>query len=204
MILLTGGSGLLGGHLQKLMVAYSPSHAEFDIVGGTYPPRILDCEMVIHSAAYTDVAGAETHKRECFDINVTGTLNLVERFKNKPFVYISSEYAHRPMNFYALTKSVAEQIVTTHPNYLIIRTLFKPRPWKYDKAFIDQYTQGDYIDVIAPLIVKAITNWNFKSKLIYVGTERKTMFELAQQSKPDVLPNSIKDITNVTLPADYL
>jgi len=90
--------------------------------------------MVIHAAAYTNVAKAEIDRRQCFNVNVYGTLNLLEHYKDKPFVYISSEYANKPTNFYALTKSLAEQLVMTHSNYLIIRTLFKPKPWKYDKA----------------------------------------------------------------------
>ena len=43
----------------------------------------------------------------------------------------------------ALTKRMAEDLVRYHPNHLIIRTLFKATPWPFEKAFIDQWTEGD-------------------------------------------------------------
>jgi len=68
---------------------------------------------------------------------------------------------------------------------------------------VDQFTTGDYVDVIAPLVAKEIENWDKKSKTIYVGTGRKTIFDLAKQTR-DVTPNSVDDITDVKLPKDYL
>ncbi len=107
------------------------------------------------------------------------------------------------MNFYSLTKSLAEQLVVSHTApYLIIRTLFKPYPYPFEYAFTDQWTNGDTVNVIAPLIEKTILEWDKESKIIYVGTGRKTMFELAKKSKPDVKPNTISDM-KVRIPNDY-
>lgn len=197
-VLLTGASGLLGTHLK--IEADRPSHRELDITEpldwtGKY-------DLIIHAAAYTDVQEAETNRAECFDVNVVGTMRLLEAYPTTPFVFISSEYAKNPINFYSLTKSIGEQLVTTHPNYLIIRTLFKPSPWPYEKAFIDQWTLGDYVDKIAPRIEQVIKDWDFKSKLTYVGTGRKTMFDLARETRPDVKPNYIKEM-KVPIPSDY-
>lgn len=202
-ILLTGGSGLLGTELQKYITVVAPSHKEMDI---TKPITLKDhFDLIIHGAAYTDVVGAETDKDTCFKANVTGTLNMVTAFKDTPFVYISSEYAKNPVNYYAKTKQLAEEEVKKiAKNYLIIRTLFKPNPFPFPRAFADQYTEGDYVDVITPLIIKAIKSWDKKSKkTIYVGTGRKTIFELAKRTRPNVQPMSIKEITKVVLPADY-
>ena len=198
-ILLTGGNGLLGQELKKHIRCYAPSHKEFDITKNII---FTSYDLIIHAAAYTDVQKAETEKLECFNTNVYGTLHLLNNFPKTPFVYISSDYAHKPVNFYSLTKSLAEQLVMTHPNYLIIRTLFKPNPYPFDKAFVDQYTQGDYVDVIAPLIAQEIINWNKKSKLIYIGTGRKTMYELALKTRA-VDGNSVKDM-KIKIPCDYL
>lgn len=196
--LITGGSGLLSRYLK--LEGDKPTHEELDI---TNPIMPKDYDQIVHAAAYTNVAGAELEKSSCFETNVRGTLNLLIAYPDTPFVYISSEYAHNPVNFYSLTKSMAEQLVTTHPNYLIIRTLFKPNPYPHDFAFKDQFTLGDTVDKIAPLIKKEIEEWDGKSKLIYVGTGRKTMYELAKSTKPDVKKNSIKDIKNVKIPSDY-
>ncbi len=197
-ILLTGNSGLLGRHLK--IEADRPTHRELDI---TYPVIPKDYALIMHAAGYTNVPKAEIDMAECYKVNVTGTRNLLEAYPTTPFVYISSEYARNPVNFYAKTKQLAEEAVKEHPCYLIIRTLFKPRPWKYPKAFVDAWTQGDYVDVIAPLIEKAIKEWDGESKTIYVGTGRKTIYDLAKQTR-EVEPISIKEIKDVIIPADYV
>lgn len=197
-ILLTGASGLLGQHLN--IEADRPSHEELDITKVITPEKY---DLIIHCAAYTKVEQAQNNRLECFNVNVVGTLNLLNAYPDTPFVYISSEYAHNPKNFYSLTKFFAEELVKTHPHYLIIRTLFKPRPWKYPKAFTDQWTQGDYVDVIAPLIENIIKSWNGESKITYIGTGRKTIYDLARQTR-EVEPCSVNDIKNVIIPKDYL
>lgn len=197
--LITGSSGLLGRHLDLL--ADRPTHAELDI---TKPVSPKNYDLIVHCAAFTDVEGAETSQMKCFEVNVIGTLNLLEAYPKVPFVYISSEYAKTPVNFYAMTKKVGEVMAEYHKPSLIIRTLFKPRPWRYPKAFVDAYTEGDYVDVIAPLIKKEILSWDRKTnKLVYVGTGRKTIFELAKQTR-DVEPISVDDIKGVSIPKDYL
>ena len=198
-ILITGSSGLLGRHLD--LIGDRPTHAELDI---TSPISPKDYDLIVHCAAFTDVEGAETSRMKCFEVNVIGTLNLLEAYPKVPFVYISSEYAKNPVNFYAMTKKMGEVMAKYHKPTLIIRTLFKPRPWRYPKAFVDAYTSGDYVDVIAPLIKKEILSWDRKTnKLVYVETGRKTIYELAKQTR-DVEPISVNDIKGVTIPKDYL
>ena len=201
-ILLTGGGGRLGTELQKLIQVDAPSKKDFNIT--KLPKKLKRYDLIIHAAAYTDVVKAETERDECFDINVRGTENLLSAYPNTPFIYISSEYAVNPVNYYSETKQIAERKVVEHQKHLIIRTLFKPRPFPFDKSFMDQYTMGDYVDVIAKLILREIVNWDLRSKLVYVGTGRKTIHDLAIQTRPDAIPISIKSITEVTLPFDYV
>ena len=194
-ILLTGSRGRLGVELKKHL-------GVIDFIGDiTLPIKKEECELVIHSAAYTDVTGAEQDSEKCFHTNVYGTSNITNTYIDTPFVYISSEYAKNPLGIYALTKYLGEEVIKTHPHHLIIRTLFKPNPFPFDKAYTNQYTQGDYVDVIAKLIADMIKEWNKKSDLVYIGTGRKTMFELAKRTRPDVVPDQI---TNPIIPKDYL
>lgn len=199
-VLITGASGLLGRHLK--IEADRPSHAELDI---SQTVTSKDYDLIINCAAYTDVANAEKEKEKCFDVNVWGVLNLIKAYPNTPFVQISTEYAKSSLNYYAITKRMAEdQLFYKHPCYLVIRTLFKETPWKYEKAFADQWTQGDQVEIIAPLIEKAIEDWDKKtSQLIYVGTGRKRIYDIAIKSKPDVILNFISEIKDVRIPADY-
>lgn len=204
-ILITGGSGQLGRELAKhFPLLFAPSHMELDITKSIKTPKKFD--LIIHCAAYTDTKKAEGKgKNECQKVNIRGTFNLLNAYPDTPFVFISSEYAIKPVNFYSSTKAVGELLtqVYAHPG-LIIRTLFKPRPYPFDVAFEDQYTKGDYIDVIGGLVADAIKKWDKKtSKTVHVGTKRKTMYELAKQTRPDVKPNSIFDIKGVLIPSDY-
>ena len=199
-ILMTGGSGLLGTELRKYIDCECPSRKVMDI---TDPKTFLynDYTEIIHCAAYTNVVEAESKgKDECFKVNVVGTNNLVEAFPNSKFVFISSEDVYHPVNFYSKTKVMAENIVRKHPNHLIIRTGFTPRPFKYDVAFFDKYTREDYVDIIAPMILSVI--FEGSTGTVDIGTERKTLFELARRSKPDILATTVKDCP-IPLPTDY-
>ncbi len=204
-ILVTGGTGKLGIELQKHLDGHYVGSQDLDF---TKKIEKGDYDLILHIGAYTDVRKAETEETEkCFQVNTYGTFNLVQTYKDVPFIYISTEYAKNPIGVYALTKKLGEEVVKTHPNHLIIRTLFKPNPFPFDKAYIDQYTQGDYVDVIAKLLADRVNSWDRKtSGLEYLGTGRKTMFELAKRTRPDVEPNSVQDYikqTGVKIPTDY-
>ena len=201
-VLITGGSGRLGTELKKHFPnADYPTHKELDI---TEPIKKKNYDLIIHAAAYTNVANSKQESNLCYDINVNGTKNLLKAYKNTPFVYISTEYAVNPTTYYSETKQMAEREVVKHPHHLIIRTLFKPRPYPFDRAFYDQYTMGDYVDVIAKLIVSEINKWDRVSKLLYIGTGRKSIYDLAKQTRPDVKRESVDVINWVKLPKDYL
>lgn len=191
MILLTGGSGRLGTELQKLAAFDAPSHSEFDITNCEIKKNY---KLIVHAAAYTNVDKAETDTEECFRVNVGGTARLAGMYASTPFVYISSEHAHNPVNMYSASKLAGEEVVRSHPRHLIIRTLFKQRPWLYDNAWTDQITRGDYTDVIAKLIMQEINEWDKSTcKTVIVGTEEKSIYDLAKQTKPDVRPSSRLD-----------
>src|SRR3990167_6717834 len=109
-ILLTGGHGHLGKELIKHFdLLATPTHEQLDI---TKPLKRQNFDLIIHAAAYTKVAAAETKKgqKECQRVNVDGTLNLLKTYIGIPFVFISSEYAIRPVNFYSETKTVGEML----------------------------------------------------------------------------------------------
>src|SRR3990167_3771670 len=179
MILLTGGSGLLGQELQKIFkrdgVDFS---APLKIWNGKPYLDITDSELkgfwwepdfhlIVHCAAYTDVVKAETEKELCYQTNVIGTRNLASL--GIPMLYISTEYVFdgeegnydendypNPQNFYALTKLLGEYEARQARRSVVVRCLFKPRPFKHDVACDDQWTTGSHADVIAKEIALAI------------------------------------------------
>lgn len=213
-LLITGGSGLLGTELQKRIKSnfpqfdvYAPSHKEFDITKLDLYENVYTFvpDIVIHCAAYTDLIEAEKKKnrQKVYDLNVRATDNLVMAFPNSYFIHISTEYVYNyKLNYYSYTKKLAEEVVKRHRYSLIIRTLFKPRPFPHPNAFEDQYTRGDYVNVIAPMILHRVINGDVG--IANIGTERKTMLELAQETRPDARPISVDSIKGVKLPKDYL
>lgn len=191
MILLTGGSGLLGTELQKYIDCYAPTHDELDVLHSVIVPK--ETSMIVHCAAYTDVEEAENNQSMCYGVNVEGTSNLA-RLKI-PMVYISTEYVFdgekgnyteedqtNPINYYAKTKEWGEA-ASTQTESLRIRVLFKPSPWKYPRAFTDQYTSGDYVEAIAPMIAMAVKNYPDRHTILNIGTGRKSIYWLAKETR---------------------
>lgn len=199
----------------------TPPRAELDL---TLPGTInaaLDLyapEVVVHAAAYTDVAGAELNRQSCWTTNVQGTRNLARALGGRDvlLIHISTDYVFAgtdggyreddppgpARNYYALSKLVAEESARWVDRHLIIRTSFRPRSWPYPQAFTDVFTSQDYVDVIAPEVALAVHRaseipWD----TLHIGTERKSVFELARRRSPDVQPASKRDVA-VNLPDD--
>lgn len=220
MILLTGGSGLLGTELQKHMRFITPARRlGYDIRDPrcwrtpTFNERNkhVKYDLIVHCAAYTDLVKAETEKHLCYETNVIGTRNLASL--RIPMLYISTEYVFdgekgnyeetdfpNPKNFYAFTKLLGEYEARATRS-VVVRCLFKPRPFKHPAACVDMFTTGDYVDVIAKEIIIAIKNFNQLPSTIHIGTGKKSTFELARQTRA-VEPISVDSITSVKLPKD--
>jgi dTDP-4-dehydrorhamnose reductase len=190
-ILVTGGTGRLAFELKKHLEAEYVGIENWDFI---YEVPRGEYDLVIHMGAYTDVAKAEIEQEKCMLTNVMGTFNMVQTYKDTPFIYISTEWAHKPLGVYALSKQLGEEIVKTHPCHLILRTLFKPNPWPFEYAYEDQMTQGDYVDVVAEILADIAKTWDQKScRTDFLGTGRKSILELAKKTNPDVKPNSVND-----------
>lgn len=212
-ILITGATGRLGSYLIPLLKDFEVTAVGIENWDFIYQVPKAQFDLVLHMGAYTDVQKAEKEVRKCFATNVDGTYALVDAYRDTPFIYISTEYANKPLGVYALTKQLGEEIVKTHPNHLILRTSFKPTPFPFPYAYEDQYTQGDYVDVIAELLANNVKRFNpemetLPCETIYLGTGRKTMYEMAKRTRPDVLPNKVDDynakIGKTLIPHDYL
>lgn len=220
--LLTGGSGRLGTALRGLMPdLIAPPLDELDV---TDPASIrftferYQPQAIVHAAAYTDVAGAEREREACWRVNVEGTRNLARSALEQGlfFVHISTDYVFwgdtggyreddppGPVrNYYALTKLVAEEAVRAIPRHLVIRTSFRPSPWPYPVAYTDLYTGQDYLEFIAPEVALALHHLaQIPYDTLHIVTERKSVYELARRTRPDVQPGLRSD-SPVALPED--
>ncbi|MEA3254649.1 MAG: sugar nucleotide-binding protein [Candidatus Altiarchaeota archaeon] len=120
-ILLTGAGGLLGTSILN-SCGYDIYPTRLDIRNREGVGKLvkeISPDVIIHTAALTNVDYCETHKKEAWDVNVRGTRNIAEasRLVNSKMVYISTDYVFdgeqgtyleydrpNPINYYGETK----------------------------------------------------------------------------------------------------
>jgi dTDP-4-dehydrorhamnose reductase len=165
-VLVTGANGMLGSNILKFMshdvVGYS--HSEMDITDYNAVRNILQSEkpdIIIHTAAFTNVEACETEIDKAYLINTIGTQNLVNYALEHDvlFIYISSTGVYGkqkdnayiefdgvfPTTIHHKSKHEAEKIIQNHlSRYLILRT-----GWLYggDKTHAKNYVYKRYLDL---------------------------------------------------------
>ncbi|MBU3202664.1 SDR family oxidoreductase [Clostridium algidicarnis] len=145
-ILISGSNGNIGSYLTTSLSdehqIYSFSKSDFDV---TNKSQICDVickttpDIILHTAAITDVDYCESNESLAYSTNTLGTLNIASMcYKfNIPIVYISTSYVYGdyksspyvetdicdPINIYGKTKLEGENLIRTLlNNFFIIRT----------------------------------------------------------------------------------
>jgi len=143
-ILITGSDGQLGKALRKVLPendTYFTTRKELDITDKNQSVQQIISnrpDIVIHTAAYTDVDGCEKNKPLAYSVNVIGTKNvsLACQKINALLVYISTDFIFdgakkiayqendrpNPLSYYGKTKLEGELLVKKLEKHLIIRT----------------------------------------------------------------------------------
>ena len=173
-MLLTGGSGLLGTELRKLGVEFdAPSRDELDISDAAAVSRQVasgSYDVIIHAAAVTNNRDIEANPTDALEVNIKGTTNLAQACLGTRIrlVFLSTDYVYKgdqgnyvesdpvlPANLYAWTKLAGEAAVRAVANHLIIRTSFGSPTFDYAAAFTDKWSSKEYVDIIAPELLRA-------------------------------------------------
>jgi UDP-glucose 4-epimerase len=149
-ILITGGAGYIGSHIVELLIKnkaniividnLATGHKKLlnkkaiffkeDIRNKTAIKKIIndyEISSIIHLAGLLNISESEKNKKEYYNNNVEGTLNLVNSCKNtfvKKIIFSSScsiygnvkgavneKRKPNPQSYYALTKYKAEEII---------------------------------------------------------------------------------------------
>jgi dTDP-4-dehydrorhamnose 3,5-epimerase len=224
-ILVTGGSGLLGTSLKNLMPdALFPTRDEFDITDiktmEKYFKRLEESKIkittIMHGAAFTSPPIVEKDPSKGIDANIIGTSNVVNLCLGKgiKLVYISTDYLFKgnkgnyseydemyPVNKYAWSKMGGESAVMMYDNSLIIRTSFGEQEFPYEKAFSDQYTSREGVEIISKKI-KQVLSRNIIG-ILHLGGKRKTVLEYAKELNPEKEIGSLsRDDVGFPVPKD--
>lgn len=178
---------------------------------GSYSSLIKGYDVIVNCIACTDTYSPEKEKH--WAINYKGVAELVKlcNLYGSKLVQISTDHIYANSEYEATEESIPQPIPTWYghtkmlgdahvqlaaDNYLICRESHKPYPFLYKQAWSDQYTNGDYLPVIADLIIKLIKK---DANGIYnVGTEIKTWFNFTKLefktkpiSRPTLAPANI-------------
>ena len=222
------GHGLLGDEIYKQTDWDCMSrkiNPEFDFRDiDSYKNHLQSYDTILNCVAHTKTYSDEREKH--WETNYKGVMDLVD-FCNKEYyvpyskpilkvkklITISTDYIYacsprnakeedipvHNSNWYSYTKLLADAYVQARAkDYLMFRCSFKPRPWPYDNAIVSQQGNFDYVDVVAGQMIQLI---NKGATGVYnIGTENKTMYTLAVQTKPDVKLSC--DFLHETMPRD--
>ena len=215
-ILITGGSGLLGSNLIKILEkeheVLAPSSKHLDIRNLESIDNYIHSfkpDVLIHCAAIAKFTEAENRPFDTISINVKGTTNIVQSclLTNTRMVYISTSHVFdgeqgnykstdkvNPLSKYAKSKVAGEMVTLIYDNSLVIRTEFCEETFPFDVAYIDKFSSKEYIDVIAPKIIeKCLSN---QVGVCHVGGPRRSFYEFSKIRNPNVKAGSVKDLAS--------
>jgi len=219
-LLVTGGSGLLGGELKALLPhADFPPTSAFDVCDYEQMERyVLDrpIDGILHAGAFTSPPRINDDPVRALEVNIIGTANVVKLCVKRGLrmVYVSTDYVFRgdaghyseddavsPVNKYAWSKLGGECAVRLYDNSLIVRTSFGENEFPYPKAFTDQWTSRLCVRDAAPRIAKAALSE--LTGVLHIGGPRRSVMEYALSLDPDkeIGPLSVQDIT-FSVPVD--
>jgi len=142
---ITGANGLIGNYLVQTAPRFAPHRRVCALTRDQLD--LLDCDavrrefqkdrpqLVIHCAAVSTIAAAQSNPDLARRVNVDATALLAGLAADIPFVFFSSDlvfdgrkgnYAEadavNPLHLYGETKTAAEQIILRNPRHTVVRT----------------------------------------------------------------------------------
>jgi dTDP-4-dehydrorhamnose reductase len=196
------GKGKLGGEIVKQTGWDYLCRAEHEITIDNFDEwknKMDGYDVVVNCIANTDTYSDDKEKHWKANYELVTFLAEYCDDNGKKLVHISTDYLYQnsvddateedePLfehTWYMFTKLLADEYLKQHANnYLICRLSHKPYPFPYDSAWVDVITNADYTPVISGLVIELIKNG--AEGLYNVGTERKTIYELAQRTNKNV------------------
>jgi len=178
-VLVTGGAGFIGGHLVDALAPANRVRVLDHAVGANdaVPPSVevfeadvrdqdtmaqaaADVDLIFHEAAVVSVERSVADPRETNDVNLTGTMHVLEAarredarvvFASSAAVYgrpervpIQEADATRPLSPYGLQKLAADEYCRLYHDLYGLETV----PLRYFNAYGPGSSGGDYAGVI--------------------------------------------------------
>ena len=145
LVWITGANGLIGNYLVQTAPRFAPrwrvralTRDQFDLLDFDAVRREYQNDqpqLVIHCAAVSTVAAAQSNPDLARRVNVDATALLAGLAADNPFIFFSTDLvfdgrkgnyaeadAANPLHIYGETKAAAEQIVLRNPRHTVVRT----------------------------------------------------------------------------------
>ena len=173
-ILVTGGSGFVGSHLVEELKRHNvevitltdQKGRRIDVSDWQKIKEITDIDRVYHLAAKTYVPFSFENPRETYEVNVLGTLNILElcRLRDVEKIVFVSSYVYgqprylpidekhpvQPTNPYMRSKILGEELCRAYNNDFGLKCIIL-RPFNI-------YGEGQSDDFLIPSILKQLVN----------------------------------------------
>jgi dTDP-4-dehydrorhamnose reductase len=212
-LLVTGGSGLMGSKVAELALRkgydvfsgyahHEPEHGvrvKLDLTDGTsMTDAVRECrpDLIIHTAALTDVDLCETNQDLAYKMNVLATKNLAEaaREVGAYTVYTSTDYifdgysgmykeedATNPVNYYGYCKLLGEQYCDAVARTCVIYGA-KPASGKVNFALwiVESLLNGKTIKIVTDQYITPTLNTNLAGMVLELAARRlRGLYNLA-------------------------
>ncbi|OYT61240.1 dTDP-4-dehydrorhamnose reductase [Thermoplasmatales archaeon ex4484_30] len=214
-LLLTGGSGLFGQAFidlvkktpHEIYVTYNKHPLDFenafqtDITDAIKVKQLIEKikpDIVIHSAAFTNVDRCEIEKEKAYEINAKATENIAKVAKeiDAKLIYISTDYVFdgkkglykegdktNPINYYGLTKLEGEKAVIENcEDYVIARTsvIYGANKKNFATWVIEELKKGNQIKIITDQWVSPTLNIDLAEQILaLIEKNEKGVFHTA-------------------------
>jgi dTDP-4-dehydrorhamnose reductase len=202
-IFITGGSGLLGSKIAEIALEKYEVYAgychnrpelgepvKFDLAKDTDLEVIqkIKPEVIIHTAALTNVDECESNKELAYVLNVEGTKRLVDLAKDSSafFVYVSTDYVFsgdnglykeedkpNPINYYGHTKLLGEKYCESIARPCVIYGA-KPASGKVNFALwiINKLRNGEEVKIVTDQFITPTLNTSLAKMLLEISERR--------------------------------
>lgn len=215
-IVFTGGDGMIGAEMRKIMPkAIFLGHGELEITNRGAVESVLGSlspDLVVHLAALTNLTTCEKNKDYAYKVNVEGTRNIALASPN--IMYWCSDYIHdgkkgnysehdipTPLSYYGWTKYLGGlEARRCRGKSVVVITSVKPRPYKHPMVPRGMYSSGGYVDDMAKEFKLAIEHFQYLPPTINIGLERRLLSQLARETRTIKLMD-IKDVPD-SIPLD--
>ena len=204
-ILITGANGLLGHELSSLLKDHTLillSHSQLDISNSESVNKQIDSsspDIIINSAAYTQVDACETNYDLAFQSNAIGPKNLAIKCKQLgiPLIHISTDYVFEgnekknsplvendklgPKTVYGKTKLEGEKMVQEKKNF--VKTMLSLSKKNNElKVVNDQIGSPTYAKDLAKAIKEIIEKKSDKYGIYHVTNKGEvSWYEFAKK-----------------------